>query len=121
MSRASPSTVVKKTVTAMSARTAKHSPSSRDWSSRAETAIHPETRTPSCDVGAVPFPMGHYIENIGTTMLRFLEIFRSEYFADVSFAQWLAFTPHELVRAHLNIEESVLAKIPSSKTPVVGG
>ena len=72
------------------------------------------------DVGAVPFPMGHYIENIGTTTLRFLEIFRSDYFADVSLAQWLKFTPHELVRAHLNIDESVLAKIPTRKTPLVG-
>jgi hypothetical protein len=35
------------------------------------------------DVGAVPFPMGHYIENIGATTLRFLEIFRSDHFADV--------------------------------------
>jgi oxalate decarboxylase len=71
------------------------------------------------DVGAVPFPMGHYIENIANTTLRFLEMFRSSYFADVSLAQWLAFTPHELVRAHLNIDESVLAKIPRRKTPVV--
>ena len=73
------------------------------------------------DVGAVPFPMGHYIENIGTATLRFLEIFRSDHFADVSLAQWLAFTPHALVRAHLNIDESVLAKIPARKTPVVPG
>jgi oxalate decarboxylase len=73
------------------------------------------------DVGAVPFPMGHYIENIGTAKLTFLEIFRSDYFADVSLAQWLAFTPHELVRAHLNVDESLLAKIPASKTPVVRG
>jgi oxalate decarboxylase len=73
------------------------------------------------DVGAVPFAMGHYIENIGPTTLRFLEIFRSDYYADVSLAQWLAFTPHELVRAHLNIDESVLANIPKSKTPVVAG
>lgn len=71
------------------------------------------------DVGSVPFPMGHYIENIGTTTLRFLEIFRSNHFADVSLAQWLAFTPHELVRAHLNIDESVLSKIPKAKTPIV--
>jgi oxalate decarboxylase len=73
------------------------------------------------DVGAVPFPMGHYIENIGKATLRFLEIFRSDLFADVSLAQWLAFTPHALVRAHLNIDESVLAKIPARKTPVVPG
>jgi oxalate decarboxylase len=71
------------------------------------------------DVGAVPFPMGHYIENIGDTTLRFLEIFRSDHFADVSLAQWLAFTPHELVRAHLNIDESVLEKISTRKAPVV--
>jgi oxalate decarboxylase len=71
------------------------------------------------DVGAVPFPMGHYIENIGDTTLRFLEIFRSDHFADVSLAQWLAFTPHELVRAHLNIDASVLEKISTRKAPVV--
>ena len=73
------------------------------------------------DVGAVPFPMGHYIENIGKTTLRFLEIFRSDRFADISLSQWLAFTPHELVKAHLNIHESVLAKVPKKKTPIVPG
>lgn len=69
------------------------------------------------DVGVVPFPMPHYVENIGKTTLRFLEIFRSDHFADISLAKWLAFTPHELVRAHLNIDESILTKIPKQKTP----
>ena len=32
----------------------------------------------------VPFAMGHYIENTGTTPLRFLEMFKSSYFADLS-------------------------------------
>jgi oxalate decarboxylase len=71
------------------------------------------------DVGYVPFPMGHYVENIGTTTLRFLEIFRSDYFADVSLAQWLAFTPRALVKAHLKIDESVVSKVSTQKTPVV--
>lgn len=71
------------------------------------------------DVGVIPFPMGHYIENIGKTTLRFLEIFRSDHYADISLAKWLAFTPHELVRAHLKIDEHVLTKIPKQKTPVV--
>src|SRR6202163_3824767 len=44
------------------------------------------------DVGYVPFAMGHYIENIGDTPLRFLELFRSERFADVSLNQWMALT-----------------------------
>lgn len=71
------------------------------------------------DVGSVPAPMGHYIENIGSTTLKFLEIFRTDRFEDVSLAKWLAFTPHELVRAHLNIDESVLQKIPKYNSPVV--
>ena len=71
------------------------------------------------DVGTIPFPMGHYIENIGQTPLRFLEIFKSDHYADVSLAQWLAFTPFDLVKAHLNIDQSVLSKVSTSKTPVV--
>ena len=45
---------------------------------------------------------------------------QANHFADVSLAQWLAFTPYELVRAHLNIDRSVLAKVSAKKTPVVG-
>jgi len=54
------------------------------------------------DVGFVPFAMGHYVENTGATPMRFLEIFKSNYFADVSLDQWMALTPPELVEAHLN-------------------
>ena len=72
------------------------------------------------DVGYIPRAMPHYVENTGTTTLRFLEMFGSPKFEDVPLAQWLAFTPHELVRAHLRIDESVLAKIPPRKMPVVG-
>lgn len=71
------------------------------------------------DVGVVPIQMGHYVENIGTTTLRFLELFKSDHFADVSLAKWLAFTPFELVKAHLKINESVLSKVPKAKWPVV--
>lgn len=73
------------------------------------------------DVGFVPFPMPHYVENIGKTTLRFLEIFKSDHFADISLAQWLAFTPHELVRAHLHLDESLLKKIPQEKRPIARG
>jgi oxalate decarboxylase len=48
-------------------------------------------------------------------------VFRSDHYADVSLSQWLAFTPHELVRAHLNIDESLLKKVSARKTPVVKG
>jgi oxalate decarboxylase len=71
------------------------------------------------DVGFVPRNMGHYIENTGTTKLQFLELWKSGKFADVSLRQWLAFTPFNLVQAHLKIDKSVLANIPKTKTPVV--
>ena len=71
------------------------------------------------DVGFVPRNMGHYVENTGTTRLQFLELWRADRFADVSLRQLLAFTPYELVRAHLSIDRSVLANIPTHKTPVV--
>ena len=73
------------------------------------------------DVGFVPRNMGHYIENTGTTKLQFLELLKTDKFADISLRQWLAFTPYELVQAHLKIDRSVLAKIPTHKTPVVPG
>jgi oxalate decarboxylase len=72
------------------------------------------------DVGYVPRSMPHYLENTGTTTFRFLEMFWSPKFEDVPLAQWLAFTPYELVRAHLKIDESVLAKIVPHKMPIVG-
>jgi oxalate decarboxylase len=72
------------------------------------------------DVGYVPKSMPHYIENTGTTALRYLELWQSDHFADVSLAQWLAFTPFDLVQAHLHIDKSVLAKVSTEKTPVVG-
>jgi len=63
------------------------------------------------DVGFVSFAMGHYIENTGTTMLRFLEVFKSDYYADVSLDQWLALTPPELVTAHLHNDPQFIAKL----------
>jgi oxalate decarboxylase len=72
------------------------------------------------DVGYVPFAMGHYIENTGEEPLRFLEMFRSAYFADVSLNQWMALTPSELVQAHLNLDGPTMAALSKEKPIVVG-
>ena len=71
------------------------------------------------DVGYVPFAMGHYIENTGNTTLRFLEIFKSDYYADVSLDQWLALTPPELVSAHLQADPTLIQSLRKDKVPVV--
>ena len=64
------------------------------------------------DVGYVPFAMGHYVENTGDEPLRFLEMFRSDHFADISLNQWMALTPPELVQAHLNLDAQTMAPCP---------
>jgi oxalate decarboxylase len=71
------------------------------------------------DVGYVPFAMGHYIENRGTTPLRFLEMFKSSYYADLSLDQWMALTPPELVNAHLKLDPQVMDALRRRKVPVV--
>jgi oxalate decarboxylase len=73
------------------------------------------------DVGYVPFAMGHYIENTGNTPLRFLEMFKSSYYADVSLDQWMALTPPELVSAHLHLDAGVMSALRRDKMPVVPG
>lgn len=71
------------------------------------------------DVGYVPFAMGHYIENTGSTMLRFLEVFKSDHYADVSLNQWLALTPPQLVQAHLHLKQNGIEALRKEKRPVV--
>jgi oxalate decarboxylase len=71
------------------------------------------------DVGYVPFATGHYIENTGDVTLRFLEMFKSSYYADVSLNQWLALTPPELVEAHLHLDEAVMRVLRKTPAPVV--
>jgi oxalate decarboxylase len=71
------------------------------------------------DVGYVPQSIGHYVENIGKDTLRFLEVFTTPEYADVSLASWMANVPHELVAAHLNIDVQALQRMAQTKTPVV--
>jgi oxalate decarboxylase len=71
------------------------------------------------DVGYVPFAMGHYIENTGSRPLRFLEMFKSSYYADVSLDQWMALTPPELVQAHLRLDAQTIDALRKQKKPVV--
>jgi oxalate decarboxylase len=71
------------------------------------------------DVGYVPFAMGHYVENTGKTTLRFLEMFKSDYYADLSLDQWMALTPPDLLQAHITLDQNVLRALRKQKVPVV--
>ncbi|KAI9069577.1 oxalate decarboxylase [Trametes sanguinea] len=73
------------------------------------------------DISYVPTGWaGHYIENTGNTTLRFLEIFNTDRFEDVSLEQWLALTPPALVKQHLQLSDSTIAKFNKMKNYVVG-
>lgn len=70
------------------------------------------------DVGYVQQTLLHYIENTGDTDLVFLEIFKSDRYQDISFSEWLAHTPPELVMAHLRIDKATLDAIPKNGAAV---
>ncbi|WP_430108040.1 oxalate decarboxylase family bicupin [Paenibacillus sp. B1-33] len=71
------------------------------------------------DVGYVPFAFGHYIQNTGTDSLWFLEMFKSDRFADVSLNQWMALTPKLLVQSNLNASPELMSALRATKWPVV--
>ena len=72
------------------------------------------------DVGVrAPTRWATTFENTGDETLAYLEVFRSDHFADVSLNQWMALTPPELVRAHLNIDEETIAALHKNKQVVV--
>ncbi|KAJ7692118.1 oxalate decarboxylase [Mycena rosella] len=72
------------------------------------------------DIGFVPTAMGHYVENTGNTTLRYLEIFNTDRFQDISLNQWLALTPPDLVKAHLQLSDETIASLSKTKNVVVG-
>ncbi len=72
------------------------------------------------DVGVVPFAMGHYVQNTSNDApLRFLEVFKSPEFQDISLNQWLALIPPELVKEHLDLGDKVIKSLRKDKQSVV--
>jgi oxalate decarboxylase len=67
----------------------------------------------------VPSAMGHYIQNTGEERLRFLEMFKSDRFADVSLNQLMALTPQEFVQEHLHVDQELMGSLHEEKRPVV--
>lgn len=73
------------------------------------------------DVGYVKKNLGHYVQNTGDTDLVFLELFKSDRYAEVSLSEWLTHAPPKLVMQHLNISADVLAKFPNNRPDVMPG
>jgi oxalate decarboxylase family bicupin protein len=72
-------------------------------------------------VGYIPAGNSHYVENTGTEDVIFLEVLQAERFTDISVAQWLALTPRQVVKDHLNLPDNVLNALPRDKTLIKTG
>ncbi len=71
-------------------------------------------------MGYVPKAMAHWIENTGGDTVRYLELFRSDRYTDVSADQWLALTPPALVEAHLHLAPETISALRKVKQQVTG-
>jgi oxalate decarboxylase len=57
----------------------------------------------------------HYIENIGTEDLIWIEIYKSDHVADISLTQWLALTPADIVAQTLKVPLSFAQQLKKDK------
>jgi oxalate decarboxylase len=71
------------------------------------------------DVGYVQKTLPHYVENTGDTDLKFLEMFRTSHFQDLSVSEWLTHTPPDLVLQHLNLDQATLDALPREATVIM--
>ena len=71
------------------------------------------------DVGFVPRTLGHYIENIGTGVLRLVNVFNTPHYKDISLNNWMALTPPALVQGHLNLDEATMKALRKERCTLV--
>lgn len=89
------------------------------------------------DIAYISPSFGHYIENIGDEPLKFLEILKTgvynstciripaygacvvDRFQDISLQQWLALTPHDVVKAHLGLSDETINSFSKEEQVVV--
>jgi oxalate decarboxylase len=71
------------------------------------------------DVGYIQKTLPHYIQNTGSTDLKFLEMFKSGVYQDLALSEWLTHTPPDLVMAHLGIDRATLDAIPKKEIVVM--
>ncbi len=71
------------------------------------------------DVGYVLQSQPHYIENTGDTDLVLLEMFASDHYEDISLAEWMSHTPHQLIDQHLHVGRAMIDAIPKDEMVIL--
>ena len=65
------------------------------------------------------FARWYYIENIGSAPVRVINVFNSRLYEDASLNQWMALTPPDLVKGHLNLDDAAMRALRRDYRPVV--
>lgn len=73
------------------------------------------------DVGYIPAPQSHYIENTGDVDVIVLEVLQTTKFTDMSLHQWLALTPKQIVQDTLSLSDEVIARLSRTKPLIMPG
>lgn len=60
---------------------------------------------------------GHYVQNIGTEKLIFVEVFKYPEYSDISARKWLASNPAQVVADHLNVTAQFVESLPTDAEP----
>ncbi|MGX2945560.1 oxalate decarboxylase family bicupin [Enterococcus alishanensis] len=69
------------------------------------------------DAGYVPMVAGHYVQNIGSEKLIFIEVFKNPDYSDISLNKWLATIPSQIVADHLNLTKDFVESLPQEESP----
>jgi oxalate decarboxylase len=71
------------------------------------------------NVGFIKQGFGHYVENIGDEPLRFLAMFNTPHFQEVSITSWLSANPPGMLVDNLGLSRSMVDKLPKEAMPIL--
>lgn len=68
------------------------------------------------DVAYIPKSQGHFIEALGNTTVRYLELFKAPQYEDVSLSNWLSLMPPHVVQDHLGFSDAAMKKLQNFRS-----
>ncbi|KFY78587.1 hypothetical protein V499_02284 [Pseudogymnoascus sp. VKM F-103] len=71
------------------------------------------------DCGYIPKAMSHYVENIGTDDVVFIEVLQADHFSDISLGQWVGLTPPQIIVDTLNLTNETVSQFKKEKQYIV--
>ncbi|CAL3964544.1 hypothetical protein PZA11_002457 [Diplocarpon coronariae] len=73
------------------------------------------------DCGYIPKSTSHYVENIGTDDVIFIEVLQADHFSDISVGQWVGLLPPQITMDTLKLSKETVAQFKKEKQFVVQG